>query len=132
MSSLLMLGITCCSQFFEAGGNKVSVMADIAFMSAEQTPVADTPVYVIETIGTMHVVTEVRKTDARGHLLLKGSYCLPAVVATRGGSVVVKHETLASSYQVTVKGGDQPSLDELAGKPDSKFLDYSRKHKDCG
>src|SRR5581483_3194907 len=100
LSSLLMLALACCSQFFEAGGNRTALTADIAFVSADQTPVVDAPVYVVETIGTMHVVTEVLKTDTRGHVLLKGNYCLPAVVAARGGSVVVQRETLAPSYQV--------------------------------
>jgi hypothetical protein len=80
----------------------------------------------------MHPVTEVLKTDMRGHVLLKGYYCLPAVVATQGGTIVIQRETLASSYRVTVKDGAQPSLDQLAGKPESKFLGYSHTHTDCG
>jgi hypothetical protein len=132
ISGIFMLTLTCCSRYFEAGGSRTALEADIAFVSADQTSIADALVYVVETIGTMHVVTEVFKTDARGHILLKGSYCLPTIVAVRGGSVVVQRETLVPSYQVIVKGGDQPSPDRLAGKPDSKFLGYSRTHKDCG
>ncbi len=132
ISSLLMLALACCSQFFEGGGNRTALTVDITFVNTDQTPVADAPVYVVETVGTMHVVTEVLKTDARGRVLLKGNYCLPAVVAARGGSVAVQLETLAPSYQVTVKSGDQLPLDQLAGKPHSKFLGYSRTHKDCG
>lgn len=130
--SLLTLVLSGCNQYFEAGGDKASLSVDIAFVGADHIPVPDDPVYIVETIGTMHVVTEVLQTDPRGHIHLNGNRCLPAIVAVRGGSVVVQQETLAPSYQVTVKGGDQPPLDQLAGKPDSRFLNYSRTHKDCG
>ena len=128
---LLTLTLTCCSQFFEAGGNRTSLTADIAFASVDQNPVVNAPVYIVETIGTMRVVTEVLKTDEHGHIFLKGTYCLPALIATRGGSIVLEPGKLALSYQVTIKDRDQP-LDQLAGKPDGKFLGYSRTHTDCG
>lgn len=97
ISSLLMLALACCSQFFERGGTRTPLMADIEFVSADLTPVVDASVYVVETIGTMHPVTEVLKTDARGHVLLKGHYCLPVIVATTGGAITVHSETIASS-----------------------------------
>ena len=131
IGALLLLAVTCCGQLFEAGGDRATLTADIEFVSGE-APVVDAPVYIVETVGTMHVITEVLKTDAHGHVLLKGNHCLPALVAARGGSVVVQRETLAPFYQVTVKGGDQPPLDQVFGKPDSKFLNYSRTHQDCG
>ena len=132
ISGFFILALTCCSHFFEGGGTRTALTADVAFVSADHTPVVDASVYVVETVGTLHVVTEVLKTNTHGHVLLKGNYCLPAIVATRGGSVVVQRETLAPFYEVIVKRDDQPPLDLLAGKPDSKFLNYSRTHKGCG
>jgi hypothetical protein len=132
ISSILVLTLACCSHFFEAGGSRTSLEADILFVSTDQNPMVDAEVYVVETVGTMNVVSEILKTDARGHIVLKGDYCLPAVVAVRGGNVVVQRETLARTYRVVVKGGDQPPLDRLAGKPQTRYLHYSRMHKSCG
>jgi hypothetical protein len=132
VSGFLMLALACCSQMFEGAGTRTLLAVDVEFVGTDEAPVANAPVYVVETIGTMHPVTEVLKTDTHGYVLLKGYYCLPTVVATHGGTVVIQHETLASSYRVMVKGGTQPSLDQLAGKPESEFLGYSRKHIDCG
>jgi hypothetical protein len=132
LGGLLILALAGCSQYFEAGGSKASLSVDIEFVDADRNPIPNAPVYVVETVGTMHVVTEVLQTDAHGHIQLNGNRCLPAIVAVRGGSVVVQRETLAPFYQMTVKGGDQPPLDQLAGKPDGRFLNYSRTHTDCG
>jgi hypothetical protein len=74
----------------------------------------------------------VLKTDEHGRVLLEGAYCLPAVIAAREGQVVIEPWKLAPSYQVTIKDGDQPPPDQFAGKPDSKYLGYSRTHTDCG
>lgn len=127
-----MLALTGCAQFYEPGGSRTAVVTDIEFVNADQTPVVDAPVYVTEQVGNNQVVTEVLKTDARGRVSLNGYYCSPMYVLIRGGSVVVQRETLAPFYRVTVKGGDQPPPDAFAGKPDSKYLEYSRGHTDCG
>jgi hypothetical protein len=129
---LLMLALTSCGQIFEAAGSRTAVAADIEFVNIDQTPVADAPVYLTEQIGNTQVVTEVLKTDARGRVSLSGYYCSPIYVLIRGGDVVVQRETLAPFYRVTVKSGDQPSLDAFAGKPDSEYLGYSRRYTDCG
>jgi len=131
-AGLLGLTLACCSQIFEGGGARTFLATDVEFASADEAPVAGAPVYVVETIGTMHPVTEVLKTDTRGHVLLKGYLCLPAIVATRGGMAVIHRENLASSYRVTIKGGNQPSLDQLVGRPEGKYLGYSETHTDCG
>jgi len=125
---LLTLALTCCTP----EGERTSVTAAIAFVSVDQTPVVNAPVYVAETLGTGIVATEVLKTDEHGRVLLKGTYCLLAFITTRGGQVVIESWKLAPSYQVTIKDEAQRPPDHFAGKPDSKYLDYSRTHTDCG
>jgi hypothetical protein len=125
---LLTLVLTCCAP----GGERISLRAAIAFVNADKTPVVNAPVYVVEIVRTRAVVTEVLKTDEHGRVFLEGAYCLPAVIAARGGQVVIEPWKLAPSYQVTIKDGDQPPPDQFAGKPDSKYLGYSRTHTDCG
>jgi hypothetical protein len=125
---LLTLALTCCSP----EGERTSLRAVIAFVSADKTPVVNAPVYVVELVSYRHVVTEVLKTDEHRRVFLEGAYCLPAVILARGGQVVIGPWKQAPSYQVTIKDGDQPPLDQYAGKPDSKYLGYSRTHADCG
>ena len=127
-----MLALAGCFPILEAGGQRTALAVDVRFVRADQTPVVDAPVYIAERIGSGEIVTEVLKTDAHGQVFLRGSFCLPAFVAARGGGVAVQQETLVPAYQVTVKEGNQPSLDHLFGKPDSKYLGYSRTHTDCG
>jgi hypothetical protein len=83
---LLTLALTCCT-YLEAGGERTSLTAAIAFVRVDKTPVATAPVYVVETVGTMNVVTEVLTTDEHGRVFLEGAYCLPAVILARGGGV---------------------------------------------
>src|SRR5687767_14642965 len=94
---LLTLALTCCAP----GGERTSLRAVIAFVNADKTPVVNAPVYVVEIVRTRAVVTEVLKTDEHGRVFLEGAYCLPAVILTRGGDVVIEPWKLAPSYQVT-------------------------------
>jgi hypothetical protein len=132
IAGLLALILASCSQFFEAGGSRISLDADVIFVRPDLSPVAGVPVYVIETIGTTHPVTEVLRTDALGHVRLQGDYCLPVIVATQGGSVVIQRHSIVPAYRVTIKMVGQPPLDQLAGKPDAEFIRRSRIHIDCG
>jgi hypothetical protein len=77
------------------------------------------------------MVTDVLTTDEHGRVFLEGAYCLPAFITARGGQVVIDRFNLAPSYEVTIKDGDQRSLDDFAGKPDSEYLGYPRTHGDC-
>jgi len=136
LAAVLLLGAAGCSRIlsriFEAvRGERTYVRAEIAFVAPDGTPIVDAPVYVVEQIGTMRPITEVLKTDAHGHILLDGYYCLPAEVATQGGNFVIQPPATAASYRIGV-AADGPSLEQLFGRPDSRFLGYSRKHSDCG
>lgn len=123
-----MLLTQTLSSIFEAGGEKVSLATDIQFTTDSGTASANETVYVVETYGTSHPVTAVLKTDVQGRVSLRGTYCLPAIIAVRGGGVTLQKSTLKPSYSVTVRTGAALSLEKSYGSPRSGF--YGR--ADCG
>tara|TARA_R110000868_G_scaffold13223_9_gene62106 strand:- start:5 stop:403 length:399 start_codon:yes stop_codon:yes gene_type:complete len=132
MSAVLTLALSGCSRFFEAAGHQVFLATEVSFMDADQKPIVDAVVYVVESIGTMHPITEVLHTNERGRILLKGPYCLPIIVATKGGNIAIQQEALTSSYRAVVERDDPTTLEQLFGQPEDKYMNYSRIHTGCG
>jgi hypothetical protein len=132
MSAVLTLALSGCSRFFESAGHQVFLKTEVTFIDDAQMPTVGAVVYVIESIGTMHPITEILHTNERGRILLKGHYCLPIIVATKGGNIAIQQEALTSSYRVVVDRRDPSTLEKLFGKPEEKYMNYSRIHRDCG
>jgi hypothetical protein len=132
VGSFAMLAVASCGYLLEGlHGSRVSVSVDIWFRSSDPTLIAEVPVYIVEQIGTRNAITEVLNTDAHGHVSVHGYHCLPLWVAIRGANVSLQEASLRNSYEVDVTEPSR-SLESLFGKPDSRFMEYSATHADCG
>ncbi len=130
--ALLLSG--CVQWWFpHPGGERTELNVEVEFVDESNSIQPNKTVYLVERVGTNHVVTELLTTDSRGRVRITGPHCLPMQVAMRGGAANIRTVDLAPFYRVALdKERFFANLEEAYGRPDSRFLAYGRRHDDCG
>lgn len=96
--------LASCEPYYRA----THLDVDIAFRNPDGTPAAGEKAYIIEQFGPQYALTDIRHTDANGHIRLNGNYCMKVMVEIEGGGITFGLANTTGSYVADVDPNPDP------------------------
>jgi hypothetical protein len=81
LAAAILLGGCAQCWFPHPGGERTELSTEVQFVDKANAPQPNKIIYLVERVGTSHVVTQVLTTDLHGRVRITGPHCLPMEVA---------------------------------------------------